>query len=69
MAYTNSKTRWRLMNQACDLAVSGHHTDYRSVLVLIQAHPEFGRVSRWIEATSFLAHLDRLCDLAQKKAA
>ncbi len=69
MAYTNSKTRWRLMNQACDLAESGDHTDYRSVLVQIQANPEFDRVRRWFEDISFLAQLDRLCDLAQKKAA
>ena len=69
MAYTNSKTRWRLMNQACDLAASGEHTDYRSVLVQIQASPEFGKVSHWIEGISFLAQLDRLCARAQKKAA
>ncbi len=68
MAYTNSRTRWRLMNQACGLAASGNHPDYRSVLVQIQADPEFGRVSHWIEDISFLVELDRLCDLAQKKA-
>ncbi len=69
MAYTNSRTRWRLMNQACDLATSGNHADYRSVLVQIHADPDFERVSHWIENISFLAQLDRLCDLAQKKAA
>ena len=69
MAYTSSKTRWRLMNQACDLAGSGDHTDYCSVLVQLQANPEFDKVRRWIEDISFLAQLDRLCDLAQRKIA
>jgi hypothetical protein len=69
MAYTTGKMRWRLMNQACDLAGSGEHADYRSVLVQIQVDPHYERVRRWIEDVAFLAQLDRLCDLAQKKAA
>jgi len=69
MAYDVSKLRWRLMNQARGLARSGKYEDHRSILTQIQTDPDFPRVRRWIEMPSFLAQLDRLCDLARSKRA
>lgn len=69
MAYTGGKVRWRLMNQGRDLARSSEHEDHHTILALLQADPEFASVRRWIEDRSFLAQLDRLCDLSRRKRA
>jgi hypothetical protein len=69
MAYDGSKVRWKMMNQARELARSGQYADHEPILAQIQAEADFEKVRRWIDERAFRAQLNRLCELAQSKAA
>ena len=69
MAYGNGKVRWKMMNQARALARSGQYADHAPILTQIGAEPGFEKVLRWMDERAFRTQLDRLCHLAQGKAA
>ena len=69
MAYDVSKVRWKMMNQARTLARSGQYADHAPILAQIGAEPGFEKVLRWLDERAFRTQLDRLCHLAQDKAA
>ena len=69
MAYDVSKVRWKMMNQARQLARSGQYADHAPILAQIETEPGFEKVLRWLDERAFRTQLDRLCHLAQDKAA
>jgi hypothetical protein len=68
MAYDVSKVRWKMMNQARQLARSGQYADHAPILAQIEAEPGFEKVLRWIDERAFRAQVNRLCEIAQSKA-
>ena len=68
MAYDVSKVRWKMMNQARQLARSGQYADHAPILTQIEAEPGFEKVRRWIDERAFRAQVNRLCEIAQSKA-
>ena len=69
MAYDSSKVRWKMMNQARQLARSGEYSDHVPILAQIEVEVGFEKVRRWIDERAFRAQLNRLCEIAQSKAA
>jgi hypothetical protein len=67
MAYDNGRVRWTLMNQARELARSGHYADHAPILAQIETEAGFEKVRRWIDERAFRAQLNRLCEMAQSK--
>jgi hypothetical protein len=69
MAYDSSKVRWKMMNQVRQLARSGQYADHVPILAQIEVEAGFEKVRRWIDERAFRAQLNRLCEIAQSKAA
>lgn len=69
MAYENGKVRWKMMNQARQLARSGQYADHAPILAQIEAEADFEKVRRWLDERAFRAQLNRLCEMAQSKRA
>ncbi len=67
MAYENGKVRWKMMNQARQLARSGQYADHEPILAQIEVEAGFEKVRRWIDERAFRAQLNRLCEMAQSK--
>jgi hypothetical protein len=67
MAYDVSKVRWKMMNQARQLARSGQYADHAPILAQIETEAGFEKVRRWIDERAFRAQLNRLCEMAQSK--
>jgi hypothetical protein len=69
MTYDIGRMRWKMMNQARELARSGQYTDHEPILAQIEAEAGFDKVRRWMDERAFRAQLNRLCEIAQSKRA
>jgi hypothetical protein len=66
MPYDSSKVRWKMMNQARELARSGQYADHEPILARIETEDGFEKVRRWIDERAFRAQLNRLREMAQR---
>ncbi len=69
MTYDIGRMRWKMMNQARELARSGQYTDHEPILAQSEAEAGFDKVRRWMDERAFRAQLNRLCEIAQSKRA
>jgi hypothetical protein len=69
MAYENGKVRWKMMNQRAHLPGLASMPTMRPFWRRSRTEAGFEKVRRWIDERAFRAQLDRLCHLAQDKAA
>ena len=67
MTYDIGRMRWKMMNQARQLARPGQYADHAPILAQIEAEAGFEKVRRWIDERAFRAQLNRLCEMEQSK--